>query len=405
MKKKILLVTHTLELGGVERSFISLLDQFDLERYDVDVFVYKHGGELADQLPPSINLLPEIPAYALLLQPISTALRTGKWGIAYAKIVSRIKSKLYHLTHKSDRDKQDSVVHPRLYKEAMPFLPKISDAKYDAVLAFLHPNFFERYKVIANKYIAWIHTDYSRLNIDRKLELLMWNSYDHIAGVSKGTVQAFAKVFPELKEKLTVVENVLSENFVRKQSIDFNVSEEMLKQNDELILLSIGRFSYPKNFDSIPEVAYHLAEMGVRFRWYIIGYGTDEALIRQKISEFRAEEYVVILGKKKNPYPYIRACDFYIQPSRYEGKAVTVREAQMLGKAVIITDFPSAESQIRNGIDGVIVPGADNLKLAHALYRAICDHDNVALIQENIALTDYSNKSEVETIYSLIEGE
>ena len=49
------------------------------------------------------------------------------------------------------------------------------------------------------------------------------------------------------------------------------------------------------------------------------------------------EDKVIILGKRENPYPYIKACDLYVQPSRYEGKCVTVREAQMLGKPVVIT--------------------------------------------------------------------
>ena len=67
-------------------------------------------------------------------------------------------------------------------------------------------------------------------------------------------------------------------------------------------------------------------------------------MIHDKIKESGMEDEVIILGKKANPYPYIKKCDIYIQPSRYEGKAVTVLEAQMLGKPVVITDFPSSDS-------------------------------------------------------------
>ena len=45
-----------------------------------------------------------------------------------------------------------------------------------------------------------------------------------------------------------------------------------------------------------------------------------------------------------------------MQPSRYEGKAVAVREAQMLGKPVVITDYETSSSQLIDGVDGVIVP-------------------------------------------------
>ena len=81
---------------------------------------------------------------------------------------------------------------------------------------------------------------------------------------------------------------------------------------------------------------------GLDVTWYLIGYGGDEMLIRQKIAEAGMQDRVIILGKKDNPYPYMRACDLYVQPSRYEGKAVTVREAQLLGKPVVITDYATS---------------------------------------------------------------
>ena len=50
----------------------------------------------------------------------------------------------------------------------------------------------------------------------------------------------------------------------------------------------------------------------------------------------------------------MKACDLYVQPSRYEGKAVTVTEAKILAKPILITNYSTAESQIEDGIDGVI---------------------------------------------------
>lgn len=76
----------------------------------------------------------------------------------------------------------------------------------------------------------------------------------------------------------------------------------------------------------------------------------------QKITEAGMQERVIILGKKDNPYPYMRACELYVQPSRYEGKAVTVREAQLLGKPVVITSYATSASQLEDGVDGVVVP-------------------------------------------------
>ena len=44
MKKKLLIVSHALELGGAERSLIGLLNAFDFEKYDVDLFLLRHEG-------------------------------------------------------------------------------------------------------------------------------------------------------------------------------------------------------------------------------------------------------------------------------------------------------------------------------------------------------------------------
>ncbi len=134
---------------------------------------------------------------------------------------------------------------------------------------------------------------------------------------------------------------------------------------------------------------------------FLIGYGSGENLILQKIKEAGMEEHVIILGKKSNPYPYIKACDIYVQPSHYEGKSVTVREAQILYKPVVVTNFPTSSSQILNGKDGVIVP-MDNQGCADGILHLI---QGKTKQQENIDYLhahDYGNEREAEKLYELL---
>lgn len=138
----------------------------------------------------------------------------------------------------------------------------------------------------------------------------------------------------------------------------------------------------------------------MRFKWYIIGYG-DDRLIREKIAEYGVEDCMIMLGKKFNPYPYIKACDLYCQPSVYEGKSVVVREAQILCRPVAITDFPTAPSQLTDGKDGIIVPLEEE-----ACGNALADFiENKSLQDDFIAYEkthDYGNEAEVEKVYKLI---
>jgi glycosyltransferase involved in cell wall biosynthesis len=120
----------------------------------------------------------------------------------------------------------------------------------------------------------------------------------------------------------------------------------------------------------VPFICRRLVQNGYKFKWFLIGFGGDEDLIRRNIQKVGMQDVCIILGKKANPYPYMAACDIYVQPSRFEGKAVTVQEAQILGKPVVVADYPTARSQVKDGIDGHIVP-QDNEGLAKGLAKII----------------------------------
>ena len=167
-------------------------------------------------------------------------------------------------------------------------------------------------------------------------------------------------------------------------------------------ILSAGRFCDAKNFDNVPDICRRLMENGLDVKWHLIGYGGEEPLIRQKIAEAGMQERVIILGKKDNPYPYMRACDLYVQPSRYEGKAVTVREAQLLGKPVVITSYATSASQLEDGVDGAIVP-MDSVGCAAGIAALLRDPARMQQLSENCASRDYTNSAEIEKIYALME--
>src|SRR5699024_5866980 len=119
---------------------------------------------------------------------------------------------------------------------------------------------------------------------------------------------------------------------------------------------TVGRFSYPKAIDRAVYSCRQLVQQCIDVCWYVVGYGGDQQLIRKEIADTGIEKHFVLACKQMNPYAYIKACDIYVQHSRYEGKAVSVREAQILGKPMVITRFPTSSSQLEEGVDGIIIP-------------------------------------------------
>jgi len=434
MKKRIFISMHYMELGGAEISLVGLLQAIDFSKYDVDLFIYRHQGELMQFIPKDVNLLPEQTAYSCIESPMVEALMRGQLKILWGRV--RAKYRMWKYQPK-DISKSQFSIFQYVAQETEPYLPPLEfNEEYDLAISFLQPHNYVLSKVKAKKKACWIHTDYTKVEIDVKEEFPVWNAYDKIVSISADVTKTFLQVFPSLEKKIIEIENILSPDFVRKRAQEFSANfletcgtseqaraSENVDQNEKVInILSVGRFHEQKNYDNVPDICrlvnlnlletYGTSEQArananlnkeakLIVRWFLIGYG-DDRLIRQKIHEAGMEDYVVILGKRSNPYPYMKACDIYAQPSRYEGKSVTVREAQMLCKPVVVTNYPTAKSQIQDGVDGVIVP-MDNEACAKGIVDFIQNKQLQGEIVNYLSTHDYGNVDEVRKIDLLMQ--
>ena len=409
MKPRILIAIHYMHLGGAEISLIGLLQALDPNKVDIDLFVYSHEGELIKLIPDYVNVLPENKTWSMFEKSLKEVFLSGEFKMGFARLRNKYLSKAYM---KQPNHNPLGADCSYLGFEVSKILPNVNPSvTYDLAISFLTPHNFVLDHVKAHKKICWIHTDYTRVGVVAELEKSVWEQYDYIASISPEVTKTFLQVFPSCKGKIIEIENILSSTFVRQRAEEFETTDlnqqlsAISHQPSAINLLSIGRFTNQKNFDNLPDICKKtlelLKEKNIDVRWYIIGFGADENLIRQKIAEAGMQEHVIILGKKSNPYPYIKACDVYVQPSRYEGKSVTVREAQMLYKPVVVTNYPTASSQIQDGIDGVIVP-MDNEGCAKGLADFILDEAKQSQIVEYLKTHDYGNINEVNKIYSIL---
>lgn len=386
-----------MEIGGAERALLGLLNAIDTNKVDVDLFINQHTGEFMSLIPKKINLLPENNRYATIEKPMSTVLRNWHIDIICARLFAKV-AHWFYARKRDDAHQNDASIFHYVAQYTTPLLPSLKKlGKYDLAISFLAPHNIVVKKVDAKKKIGWIHTDYTVSTTNEQAELPVWNSLDHIVSISPDVTTTFLKAFPSLKEKIVEIENILSPTFVREQSRLFK-PEDMC--GDSLKVCSVGRYSYQKNFESIPFISQILKQRGLNFKWFIIGYG-DGKLIKDNIKKTETEELVILLGKKDNPYPYIANCDIYAQPSRYEGKSVTVREAQILCRPILVTNYPTAKSQINNGIDGIICE-MDNNSITDAIYKLATDEKMRNKISEHLASHDYGNEGEISKLYKLL---
>lgn len=397
MKKKILFIMPSMFIDGAERSLLGLLGSIDYSNYEVSLFLYRHEGEFLELIPKEVQVLSVMPEYGTFDVPIKELLLSKKWKYGVARLWAKFSMKIHCIKEQENTGVWMAMQY--ISKSLLPLLPKIP-GKYDIGISFLGVPDVLIERVDAKVKVAWNHTDYTVLNPNKKRDRELYSKIDYIASVSTPCTEKFVQIYPEFKDKAITIENLLDTNLLENQANE--VREDLFPNKKGKVLLSVGRYSDAKNFDNVPDICKSILETGIKVTWYIIGYGGEEGLIQKRIKEANMEQNVILLGKKSNPYPYIKGCDLYIQPSRYEGKAVTVREAQILHKPVVITNFATSASQLQDGYDGIIVP-MKNEECAMKIVELLKDEKRMNQLIDNTYKNDYSNRQELEKLYALIK--
>lgn len=396
--RNVLVASYDMEVGGVERSLASMLDEFDYVEHSVDLMLYRHKGEFMNLLNSRANLLDEIPEYASFRKSIVETLKAKQLWIGLTRVLSKV---LVLLLGKMNGIPESGYIQQQfMWKYALPFLPDVMK-EYDVAISYLWPHYFVAEKVRARKKVAWIHTDFSTVSTNRKMDLKMWHKFDYIVAVSDACKESFLKKYESLRNKVIVMENIMSPEFIKVMA-DEEVANNPMASDSRFKLLTVARLSHAKGIDNAVRAFKLLADKGYDdMVWYVVGYGGDESFIQDLISKYKLEGRFILLGKQINPYPYIKSCDLYVQPSRYEGKAVTVTEAKVLGKPIMITNYSTAASQVENGVDGIICELSPE-GIASMIEELYLSKELRSAIVSNIKDKDYSNSFELDKLYQIM---
>ena len=229
-----------------------------------------------------------------------------------------------------------------LYRREAKFLQKSHE--FDAVIAFQEGTTTEFVSYFLNvKKIAWIHCTYGAWagGIRRRQDECYF-SFDGVACVSESAKHSFVNLFPELKERVHSIYNLLNVSDITNKTKE-PIPEGRGNQSDIFRILSVGRLSAVKQFELIPSLAHEVRDRVRRpFQWYIIGSGDCETTIREEIFKYHVEDIVILLGAKDNPYPYMKVADLVVCTSLSESFSYVIAEAKVLHTPVLSNDFPVA---------------------------------------------------------------
>lgn len=356
--KKIIFGLQTMVMGGVEKELISILRHLDTKEWDITlVLMYIIDQTVVDMVPDYVKVINLNIDKEYYCSDTITACRLRlKQG--------KIREALSLITKKTLRIGQTgSNVN---IKE----IPTI-DGHFDTAVCFhMHSPLMVRYiaeKISAGKKIVWIHNDFSTSGYRPDKIINYLSRYDNIIGVSSQITEEFRVLCPQLYSKTKIVYNALDRDEIEAKSEEDIDSDFMKIIRNRLFLLTVGRMEEQKGYDTALKTALHLKSKGLSFLWAFIGDGSKMSEIQKQIVEYGLENEISIFGRKDNPYPFMKLCDIYVQPSRHEGYCLTVIEAKLLGKVIVCTDFTGVREQINDGKNGIIVSRDNPEVLANAI--------------------------------------
>ena len=353
MKKKICFVAEYMLCGGTEKSLLSLLPLLDRNKYDITLLLMKKKGDLLTELPEDIKVheipLPKELEEELLNSRKNALIQAFKKG----EIIQVIKKLVagFRMVISTNSDVGRRLWYYKSIKNKIQEYPEMFDVVIDYMGYGLFNSYYAAEKIKGKVKISWVHFEPKICMADFGDFKEVLQKFQYIMCVSKETQRNMLELIPELADRYRVFYNIVNEEELKKKS-DLR---EIKKDRDVFSIVSIGRLDHQKGFDLGIEVIERLCKEGYAIRWYIIGEGNQRAELEQKISEtVYAKESIVLLGQQLNPYPYLKMCDLYFQPSRHEGYGIAVAEARAFCKPIVSTNFAGAQEQLINNETGII---------------------------------------------------
>lgn len=369
MKKKILFVNDVLSIGGVERSLIDALNNLDYDKLTVDVYILHPKYDLLDEIDKRVNII---------------IVNEKKCRVSLKYICLYLWIKLLHIF--SFR-KAEIIVKGRLIKQYRKNKQHLFFNKdYDFAIAYKHSESAEFVADVieAKKKIMFYH--HGKI-LDYELHKRVFEVADKIVAVSCGVADILAETYPNVKNKITVIYNLIDADSIKIKAKEYKAN--VFK--DKTIICSCGRLNPEKGFDIAIAAAKFLKEQKVDFHWYFVGDGNAREELEGDIKKLGLDDKITITGMLKNPLPYVDACDIYVQPSYAESFCLSIAEAHVLNKPVVSTATIGAKYLVEDGITGILTERNGD-SIGNSTFQLLINKEKLNDLTRNLMKINYQKE-------------
>ncbi|AGK52662.1 glycosyltransferase [Bacillus sp. 1NLA3E] len=395
MKKSILFMVINMNVGGTEKALLNMISEMPREKFDVTILMLEKYGGFLNSIPDWVQV-----EYVNGYRDIKRFLNDPP-KIVFKDLLKQwkiVKACMYILLYLISKVQNNRSI---FFNYILRNNPKTS-TEYDVAVAYAGPmdfiSFFIAVKIRAKKKIQWIHFDVNKIGFNVKFAEKIYSQFDKIFVVSKEGKEKLNKILPSLKHKTETFYNIVSYKNVIQMAEEGNGFED---NYEGLRILTVGRLSKEKGQDLTIPVLARLKQEGFNVRWYCVGEGNARSDYEQLIKNYKVEADFILLGSQANPYPFMKQCDIYVQPSRHEGYCITLAEARCFNCPIISTNFTGANEQILHKHNGLVVEG-DKIQIYEAIKQIIIDQSLRNTIKSNIENEHVITNNDMQKITQMV---
>ena len=393
--KKLLFMCINMNIGGTEKALLTMLNEIDDSKYDITLLMLEEYGGFLNEIPsfvkvkyvdeyksikPFVNEPPKILIKRLIK---NKAYLTGLSTLLNYSISKITKNISYY------------------YRYILKNVKKI-DEEYDLAVAYAGPMDFITYfvlnKIKAKKKVQWIHFDITKIGFNRKFAKRNYKKFDKIFVVSEEGKEKLINLIPALNNKVEAFFNIISCNLIENMSKNEKSFDDLF---DGVRILTVGRLSKEKGQELTINVLARLKNEGYKVRWYCIGDGPEKDNYRNRIKSLDIENDYILLGSKLNPYPFMKDCDIYVQPSKHEGYCITLGEARCFDNPIVTTNFTGANEQIKNEVTGLVCDISEQ-GIYQAIKRLLDNKELYKDIRSNLSNEIVDSTNEISKLEKLV---
>ena len=400
-KQNILFVINTMGRAGAEMALVEMMKKLvATDEYNIDLYVIIPRGEMFSFLPPQVRVLNRKVSNGSVLS--ASARLFIAWCICKAFFRRKTGLKMLgELVRNATRQKEENgrVQAEKLVWRLLSAGAQAPGETYDLAVAYIEgaAAYYVADRVKAHHKATFIHIDCQHAGYQPWMDNGCYDAFEKIFVVSREVGRKFLEVYPQYQDRVEQFNNILDADGIRKKALANGFDDGF----DGLRLVTVGRLHYQKGYDIAIEACALLKKRGYRFRWYVLGEGTERPKLEKLIAEQGVREDFILMGAKDNPYPYMRQADIYVHATRFEGKSIAIDEAQILARPIVASNCTGNTEQITDGVNGLLTE-LNPLNLADTLSRVMDDPVLRASLAEAAVNNQRDWKKDMEKLLCLI---